>query len=63
MKACCDSAALRERGFTDKDAWGIGAITAPVRLSNHMANPASMRPNNDSGLMGRVPRRKPAVAA
>lgn len=69
MKVCTDSAslietdfaALREHGFTDEDAWDIGAITAVFGLSNRMANLTSMRPNDEFYLMGRVP--KPAVAA
>ena len=68
MKVCTDSAsiveadfkALHEHGFSDEDAWDIGAITAVFGLSNRMANLTSMRPNDEFYLMGRVPR---AVAA
>ena len=67
MKVCNDSAtiaegdfaALRAHGFTDEDAWDIGAITALFGLSNRMANLTSMQPNNEFYLMGRVPKQKP----
>jgi uncharacterized peroxidase-related enzyme len=66
MKVCLDSAAiveadfaaLREHGFTDEDAWDIGAITALFGLSNRMANLTSMRPNDEFYLLGRVARTK-----
>jgi uncharacterized peroxidase-related enzyme len=66
MKVCTDSAgvgeadfaALREHGFSDEDAWDIGAITALFGLSNRMANLTSMRPNDEFYLLGRVPRSK-----
>jgi uncharacterized peroxidase-related enzyme len=66
LKTCTDSAALgesefaalREHGFSDEDAWDIGAITAFFGLSNRMANLTSMRPNDEFYLMGRVPRPK-----
>ena len=66
MKVCTDSAslveadfaALREHGFSDEDAWDIGAITAVFGLSNRMANMTSMRPNDEFYLMGRVPKAK-----
>ena len=69
MKVCTDSAslveadfaALRDHGFSDEDAWDIGAITAVFGLSNRMANMTSMRPNDEFYLMGRVPKAaKPA---
>ncbi len=71
MKVCVDSAsltetdfaALREHGFTDEDAWDIGAITAVFGLSNRMANLTSMRPNDEFYLMGRVPKPVRPVAA
>jgi uncharacterized peroxidase-related enzyme len=64
MKICLDSAAvgeadfaaLREHGFSDEDAWDIGAITALFALSNRMANLTSMQPNPEFYLLGRVPR-------
>jgi len=66
MKVATDSAALedadfaelREHGFTDEDAWDIGAIAAFFALSNRMANLAGMMPNPEFYLMGRVPREK-----
>ena len=66
MKVCNDSAslvdadfaALREHGFSDEDAWDIGAITGLFGLSNRMANLTSMRPNDEFYLMGRLPRTK-----
>ncbi len=66
MKVCtashtleeADFAALHEQGFSDEDAWDIGAITAFFGLSNRMANLTGMRPNDEFYLMGRVPRAK-----
>jgi len=66
MKVCnashtlqeADFAALREHGFSDEDAWDIGAITAFFGLSNRMANLTGMRPNDEFYMMGRVPRAK-----
>ena len=54
-----DFAALRAHGFSDEDAWDIGAITAFFGLSNRMANLTGMRPNDEFFLMGRVPKTKP----
>ena len=67
MKVCTDSgalveadfAALRAHGFTDEDAWDIGAITALFGLSNRMSNLSRMQPNGEFYLMGRVPKSKP----
>ncbi len=64
LKVCRDSAAigeadfaaLREQGFTDEDAWDIGAIAAFFALSNRMAHLTAMRPNDEFYLMGRVPK-------
>ena len=53
-----DFAVLREHGFSDEDAWDIGAITAFFGLSNRMANLTGMRPNDEFFLMGRVPKSK-----
>jgi uncharacterized peroxidase-related enzyme len=53
-----DFAALREHGFSDEDAWDIGAIAAFFGLSNRMANLTGMRPNDEFYLMGRVPKEK-----
>lgn len=53
-----DLEALREHGFTDEDAWDIGAIAAFFALSNRMANLTTMRPNDEFYLMGRVAKAK-----
>ena len=58
-----DFAALREHGFSDEDAWDIGAIAAFFGLSNRMANLTGMRPNDEFFLMGRLPRDKAAKTA
>jgi uncharacterized peroxidase-related enzyme len=66
MTVCLDSddideddfAALSGHGFTDEDIWDIAAITAFFGLSNRMASFASMMPNPEFYLMGRVPRAK-----
>ena len=66
MKVClhsdeigeADFAPLHEHGFTDEDIWDIAAITAFFGLSNRMASFASMLPNPEFYLMGRVPRSK-----
>ena len=63
MKVCNDSAsivdadfaALREHGFSDEDAWDIGAITALFALSNRMANLMALQPNAEFYTMGRGP--------
>ncbi|HEX3098655.1 MAG TPA: peroxidase-related enzyme [Usitatibacter sp.] len=51
-----DFAALREQGFTEEDAWDIGAVAAFFALSNRMANLVSMRPNDEFYAMGREPK-------
>ena len=48
---------LREHGFSDEDAWDIGAIAAFFAMSNRLANMTGMRPNDEFYLMGRVPKR------
>ena len=53
-----DFQALHEQGFSDEDAWDIGAIAAFFALSNRMANLASMMPNPEFYLLGRLPREK-----
>ena len=53
-----DFEALRSHGFTEEDAWDIGAIAAFFALSNRMANLIGMRPNDEFYLMGRIPRAK-----
>ena len=66
MKVCtrsqeindADFDALRPHGFDDEDIWDIAAITAFFGLSNRMASVASMMPNPEFYLMGRLPREK-----
>jgi uncharacterized peroxidase-related enzyme len=53
-----DYQALEKAGFTRDEAWDIGAIAAFFALSNRLANMASMRPNDEFYLMGRVPKEK-----
>jgi uncharacterized peroxidase-related enzyme len=55
-----DLAAMRAAGFGDEEIWDVGAISAFFAMSNRLANLASMRPNDEFYLMGRVPRPKPA---
>ena len=49
-----DFAALSAHGFTDEDAWDIGAIAAFFALSNRMAALTRMRANDEFYLLGRV---------
>jgi uncharacterized peroxidase-related enzyme len=53
-----DYQALEKAGFTRDEAWDMGAIAAFFALSNRLANMASMRPNDEFYLMGRVPKEK-----
>jgi len=53
-----DFSALAAHGFSEEDAWDIGAIAAFFALSNRMANLIGMRPNDEFQLLGRVPRNK-----
>ena len=53
-----DFATLRSHGFSDEDAWDIGAIASFFGLSNRMANMTGMRANDEFYLMGRVPKEK-----
>lgn len=48
-----DYAALHAHGFSDEDAWDIGAVAAFFALSNRMANMMSMRPNAEFYSMAR----------
>jgi uncharacterized peroxidase-related enzyme len=52
-----DFAALSAHGFTDEDAWDIGAIAAFFALSNRMAGLTRMRPNDEFYVLGRLPRK------
>lgn len=49
-----DFATLRGHGFDDADIWDIGAIAAFFAMSNRLANFASIRPNEEFYLLGRV---------
>ena len=40
-----DRAALRKAGFSDRDIWDLGAVTAFFNMSNRMASAVDMRPN------------------
>ncbi|AYH42230.1 peroxidase-related enzyme [Azoarcus sp. DN11] len=51
-----DFAVLHGHGFSEADIWDIGAIAAFFALSNRLANLASMRPNDEFYLMGRLPK-------
>ena len=53
-----DIAALSEQGFTQDDAWDIASIAAFFALSNRLANAASIRPNDEFFLLGRMPKAK-----
>ena len=50
-----DFETLRGAGFDDEDIWDIAGIASLFALSNRMANFASIRPNDEFYLMGRVP--------
>ena len=47
---------LAEHGFSEEDAWDIGAIAAFFAMSNRLANMVSLRPNSEFYLLGRVPK-------
>jgi len=49
-----DFAALRAHGFSDEDAWDIGAIAGLFALSNRMAHLTGMQPNAEFYEMGRA---------
>src|SRR4051812_14539238 len=49
-----DYEALRKHGFSDEDAWDIGAIAALFALSNRMAHVTRMQPNAVFYAMGRT---------
>ena len=51
-----DFETLHGHGFSDEDIWDICAISALYSLSNRMANMASIRPNDEFYLLGRVPK-------
>lgn len=51
-----DFAALRAHGFDDDAIWDIGAIAAFFGMSNRIVNFASIAPNDEFYLMGRLPK-------
>ena len=51
-----DFEALRTHGFSEEDAWDIGAIAAFFAMSNRLANMTGMRPNDEFYLLGRLPK-------
>ena len=51
--APADFEALRAHGFSDEDAWDIGAIAGLFALSNRMAHLTEMQPNAEFYAMGR----------
>jgi uncharacterized peroxidase-related enzyme len=51
--AASDYDQLKIHGFSDEDAWDIGAIAAFFALSNRMANVSGMMPNEQFYAMGR----------
>jgi len=53
-----DFAPLREHGLSDEDIWDIAAIAAFFAMSNRLANFASIRPNEEFYLLGRMPKGK-----
>ena len=48
-----DLDALAEAGYSEREIWDIGAITAFFNLSNRLASFADMRPNEEFHTMGR----------
>lgn len=53
-----DFATLRRQGFTDDEIWDIAAIAGFFGLSNRLANVASIRPNDEFYLLGRLPKQR-----
>jgi uncharacterized peroxidase-related enzyme len=53
-----DFDALRSHGFSEADAWDIGAIAAFFAMSNRIANVSSLRPNEEFYALGRQPKSK-----
>lgn len=51
-----DFAGLRAAGFSEDEIWDIGAIAAFFAMSNRLANVASLRPNDEFYLLGRLPK-------
>jgi len=42
-----DRQALRDVGFSDRDIWDIGAVSAFFNMTNRVASASGMRPNNE----------------
>jgi uncharacterized peroxidase-related enzyme len=51
-----DYDALKPHGFSNEDAWDIGAIAAFFAMSNRLANAFAIPPNEEFYTMGREPR-------
>ncbi|MCX7892225.1 MAG: peroxidase-related enzyme [Burkholderiales bacterium] len=49
---------LRAHGFSEEDVWDIAAIAAFFAMSNRLANFASIPPNEEFYLLGRLPKSK-----
>ncbi|MFH5926631.1 peroxidase-related enzyme [Roseomonas xinghualingensis] len=48
-----DHKALAKAGFTEDEAWDIGAIAAFFSMSNRLANATDLRPNPEFHMLGR----------
>jgi uncharacterized peroxidase-related enzyme len=48
-----DLDALAEAGYSEREIWEIGAVTAFFNLSNRLASFADMRPNDEFHTLGR----------
>ncbi|MFB6256664.1 MAG: peroxidase-related enzyme, partial [Haloplanus sp.] len=48
-----DLDALAEAGYSEREIWDIGAVTAFFNLSNRLASFADMRPNPEFHALGR----------
>jgi len=48
-----DIDALAEAGYSEREIWDIGAVTAFFNLSNRLASFADMRPNDEFHTLGR----------
>jgi len=48
-----DLDALRAAGYSEREIWDVGAVTAFFNLSNRLASFADMRPNDEFHTLGR----------
>ncbi|WP_251343122.1 peroxidase-related enzyme [Haloplanus halophilus] len=48
-----DLDALAEAGYSEREIWDVGAVTAFFNLSNRLASFADMRPNDEFHTLGR----------